>query len=71
MEESGGLLKIELKEIIPDAGILKLLPKLQAKSYVKLSISDTGTGMDETTMERIFEPFFTCLLYTSPSPRDS
>jgi two-component system cell cycle sensor histidine kinase/response regulator CckA len=27
--------------------------------YVKLSISDTGHGMDETTKARIFEPFFT------------
>ncbi len=59
MDESGGLLKIELTEIHPDAGMRKLLPKLHAESYVKLSISDTGTGMDETTMERIFEPFFT------------
>lgn len=27
--------------------------------YVKFSITDTGTGMDEKTLERIFEPFFT------------
>jgi PAS domain S-box-containing protein len=27
--------------------------------YVKLSVSDTGIGMDKKTMERIFEPFFT------------
>jgi two-component system cell cycle sensor histidine kinase/response regulator CckA len=27
--------------------------------YVKLSITDTGVGMDEATKERIFEPFFT------------
>jgi PAS domain S-box-containing protein len=59
MEESGGLLTIELTEIVPDIGMQKMLPRLQAESYLRLSISDTGTGMDDTTMERIFEPFFT------------
>ncbi|MBS4027050.1 MAG: PAS domain S-box protein, partial [Ignavibacteriales bacterium] len=28
-------------------------------SYVRVSLSDTGTGMDEATRTRIFEPFFT------------
>ena len=27
--------------------------------YVKVSITDTGTGMDKATMDRIFDPFFT------------
>ena len=59
MEESGGLLTIQLQEIIAGKSLKKKLPKLHAESYVKLSISDTGTGMDESTIERIFEPFFT------------
>jgi CheY-like chemotaxis protein len=27
--------------------------------YVKITVTDTGTGMDEKTKERIFDPFFT------------
>ncbi len=59
METSGGLLTIQLKEIVTSSSLRKLLPKLHAKNYVNLSISDTGAGMDERTIERIFEPFFT------------
>lgn len=38
-----------------------LRPHLDAKpgSYVTLSVSDTGIGMDKKTLQRIFEPFFT------------
>jgi PAS domain S-box-containing protein len=32
---------------------------VRSGEYVKISVTDTGMGMDEKTRERIFEPFFT------------
>ncbi len=55
----GGTLTIETQNIILDKRLLAKGSRLEAEDYVMLSISDTGSGMDEETKERIFEPFFT------------
>ncbi|MEP6717185.1 MAG: response regulator, partial [Terriglobia bacterium] len=35
------------------------LEKLESGEYVSLTVTDDGSGMDETTQQRIFDPFFT------------
>jgi PAS domain S-box-containing protein len=54
-----GVLSVSV-EAIEIASELKLAQgTLGPGHYVKLSVADTGTGMDGATMARIFEPFFT------------
>jgi hypothetical protein len=51
---SGGRLAIRAaRGSLPTAG------QLPPGSYLRLTVSDTGLGMDKATLQRIFEPFFT------------
>jgi len=51
-----GLAPVELSESdLADQHIIDLKPG----PYLKLRVSDTGAGMDEATLERIFDPYFT------------
>ena len=55
----GGVLTIQTKTIELDQATLRTNPEAKPGRYVRLSVSDTETGMDENTVTRIFEPFFT------------
>ncbi|WP_155890678.1 ATP-binding protein, partial [Desulfuromonas sp. TF] len=59
LREKGGSLDIMLQNVDLAAGDPAAVPQLPGGRYVRLSISDTGHGMEEKTMERIFDPFFT------------
>ncbi|HEX3415679.1 MAG TPA: ATP-binding protein [Stellaceae bacterium] len=63
-------LTINARDAMPDGGNLRIClqnrranhgspSELSPGEYVVLSISDTGTGMDEATLARALEPFFT------------
>ncbi len=54
----GGDLYVQTNNIFLDQHVIKPFRIIPGK-YVKISITDTGTGMDGITMQRIFEPFFT------------
>jgi two-component system, cell cycle sensor histidine kinase and response regulator CckA len=54
----GGELYLDTKNINLDKKYVQPY-SLPAGRYVRVSTTDTGTGMDSKTMSRIFEPFFT------------
>ena len=58
MGQRRGILTIELSDFTLTSHNAPV-PGMTAGPYLKLSISDTGTGMDGQTVERVFDPFFT------------
>jgi PAS domain S-box-containing protein len=57
--ENGGVLKVVLdtENLAADRNLAH--STLHTGQYARLTVSDTGSGMDEATLARIFEPFFT------------
>lgn len=60
MKKTGGTLTFTLHEQLLDKELITpYAPPVPAGHYAQMDISDTGSGMDSGTLERIFAPFFT------------
>ena len=55
----GGKLTITTSNALLDEDYCRHHDELVAGQYVRIAVSDTGTGMPKDILERVFEPFFT------------
>jgi PAS domain S-box-containing protein len=59
MKDMHGKLEVAVQVVQLDAETAARQLHLQPGRYVRISVSDSGCGMDEATIARIFEPYFT------------
>jgi len=59
MKDRPGRLQFKLVKFVVDEAYAATQSQLRSGVYARVSVSDTGCGMDQATQRRIFEPFFT------------
>jgi PAS domain S-box-containing protein len=57
--QGGGELTIATRNARLDEAFTEQMVEMLPGLYVVIAVTDTGTGMDEATLQRVFEPFFT------------
>jgi two-component system, cell cycle sensor histidine kinase and response regulator CckA len=57
--QNGGKLTVHTKNVFLREGYTQQAATVAPGWYVRLAITDNGRGMDESTLSRIFEPYFT------------
>jgi signal transduction histidine kinase/DNA-binding NarL/FixJ family response regulator len=55
----GGRLVIKSRSVILDGEAVRLNTEARAGKFIRLTVSDNGTGMTANTLQHLFEPFFT------------
>jgi PAS domain S-box-containing protein len=59
MRDAGGILEVRLDNMEVDEALAARHPELLPGPYVRLTVRDTGVGMEEAVLARLFEPFYT------------
>lgn len=55
----GGLLRIDAQNFFIDENLSRMNLEARPGAHLKISVSDSGTGIPQDVLDKVFEPFFT------------
>jgi PAS domain S-box-containing protein len=59
MEDRGGIIEVSTEKMVLDDSCEEKILELPKGDYIKITVSDTGMGIDPGIIDRIFDPYFT------------
>ncbi|MCK5545136.1 MAG: response regulator, partial [Desulfobulbaceae bacterium] len=59
MRETGGVLNVGVENVVIDHNEIGEYDNISPGRYVRITVRDTGKGIDSKIMDRIFDPYFT------------
>jgi CheY-like chemotaxis protein len=59
VREKGGTVDVDLEDVWLDEDFKKKHPNIHPGQHIKLSVKDTGHGIEKSIVKQIFDPFFT------------
>jgi PAS domain S-box-containing protein len=57
--EGSGIIDIELENVTIDQSQIALVTELQSGDYVRLTVNDSGSGIEPQDLGKVFDPYFT------------
>ena len=59
MEQTGGILELTVENVVLPPEEVNRYPHLTRGEYIRVTVRDTGPGIDAENIDRIFDPYFT------------
>jgi PAS domain S-box-containing protein len=59
MQENGGKMRVSMKDVTLGVDAVAAHPEIAPGVFIKLSVTDSGSGIASESRDRIFDPFFT------------
>lgn len=59
LSREDAMIRIDVNQVNLSSDMMKSFPELEQSQYLKVSVTDNGTGIDPSILENIYDPYFT------------